>query len=187
MISGQDRLTDAGSPVLPASVKVWDPFVRLFHWSLVASMAWELFAEEGTSSHTYVGYFILALLALRTIWGFVGPQHARFGNFVRSPSAVFMYLASVVQNKPRHYVGHNPAGGWMVILLLLGVAATAISGWAMKTNALWGEEWIEELHEGLANGMYLLIAIHVAGVVVASFQHGENLVRAMVTGRKPRH
>lgn len=73
----------------------------------------------------------------------------------------------------------------MVIALLVGVAATGISGWAMKTDALWGEDWVEELHEGLANGMLVLIALHLAGVVVASFQHKENLVRAMITGQKP--
>lgn len=150
-------------------------------------MAWELFAEAGTQAHTYVGYFILVMLALRIVWGLVGTRYARFSEFVRGPSSVISYLKSVAVNRPRHYVGHNPAGGWMVVVLLLWISATAVSGYAMKTDALWGEEWIEELHEFLANGMYLLIAAHLAGVVVASFQHRENLVRAMLTGRKPKH
>ena len=187
MTVGQPSLKSAGSKKLPATIAVWDPIVRLFHWSLVAAMAWELFAEAGTKAHTWVGYFILALLALRIVWGFVGTRHARFTDFVRSPTSVLMYMASVAANRPRQYIGHNPAGGWMVIVLMATIAATGISGWAMKTDALWGEEWIEELHEALANGMYLLIAIHVAGVVIASVQHRENLVRAMFTGRKPKH
>lgn len=148
-------------------------------------MAYELFAEAGTWQHVYLGYFVVVLVVLRILWGLIGSRHARFSDFVKSPGTVIGYLVSTLRNRPRHYLGHNPAGGWMVIALLVGVAATGISGWAMKTDALWGEDWVEELHEGLANGMLVLIALHLAGVVVASFQHKENLVRAMITGQKP--
>lgn len=173
-----------GARRAPSTIKVWDPFVRLFHWSLVGAMAYELVFEPGTKAHVYVGYYIMAVVVLRLVWGLVGTKHARFSDFVRSPIEVLAYLRSLLTRNPMHYLGHNPAGGWMVLLLLLAVMATAGTGWAMKTDALWGEEWIEELHEAFANGIIVLIALHVLGVIVSSYKHRENLVRAMITGRK---
>ena len=166
------------------SVPVWDVFVRLFHWSLVAAMAWEFIGRSGNDLHEIVGYFILGLVGLRIIWGFIGTRYARFASFVVSPRNAIGYLLSVVTGHPARHLGHNPAGGAMVILLLAFITATAVSGWAMTTDALWGSEWIEELHEGLANITMVMIFVHVAGVILASLQHRENLVRAMVTGRK---
>lgn len=168
----------------PAKVRVWDPLVRVFHWSLVAGMAYEFIFEPGTIIHNTLGQVLLLLVALRVIWGFVGSRHARFGDFVRSPFTVLGYCKDIVTGHPKRYLGHNPAGGIMVLALLASVAMTAGSGWLMITDALWGEEWIEELHETVAWLTLALIIAHVAGVVLASLQHRENLVRAMVTGRK---
>ena len=168
------------------AIKVWDIAVRMFHWSLVGAMAYEFLAEEGTATHNGVGYAILGLIGFRLVWGFVGSRHARFSDFVPSPGAALRYALDILKGHPRRYIGHNPAGAVMVIALLLMVAATAGSGWAMTTDALWGEEWIEELHEGLANATLVLIGLHVLGVIAASWQHRENLVKAMITGRKDR-
>jgi cytochrome b len=176
---------EASTPLRPDTVRVWDPFVRLFHWSLVAGMGWELVAEAGTEAHEIVGYGLLALVALRVAWGFVGSRHARFADFVTGPARVFGYLRAIAHGHPARYLGHNPAGGAMVLALLAMVAATGGTGWAMTTDALWGAEWIEELHETLADLTTALIAVHVAGVVLAALQHRENLVLAMITGRKP--
>lgn len=166
------------------TIKVWDIAVRAFHWSLVAAMAYQFLGEDGTWLHNSVGYVILGLIGVRLVWGVVGTRHARFSDFVTSPATTLRYLFDILRGHPRRYIGHNPAGAAMVIALIALVSATAISGWAMTTDALWGEEWIEELHEGLANATLVLIGLHVLGVIMASWQHNENLVKSMITGRK---
>lgn len=156
--------------------------MRLFHWSLVAGylLAW-VTAEEWDLLHERVGWFLLALLGLRLVWGLVGTRHARFGEFVRGPGQVRAYLGSLLRGSPDHHAGHNPAGGWMVVALILVLAATALSG-VLLVQA--GEAW-EDLHEGLANLSLVLVTVHVLGVLVSSFMHRENLVKAMLTGYKP--
>lgn len=169
----------------PPSVAVWDPFVRLFHWSLVGLFALAFATGDRSEAvHVATGLVLTGLLALRILWGFVGPRHARFGDFVRTPRAVLRYMGlAVLLRAPRH-LGHNPAGGAMVVALLAVLGGIAATGIAMTTDALWGQEWLEDLHEGLVFTALGLVALHVAGVVFASFAHGENLVKAMLTGRK---
>lgn len=169
----------------PREVTVWDPAIRIFHWTLAASIGWEMLAEAGTDSHEAVGYLVLVLVLFRLAWGVFGPRHARFADFVARPARVIEYLGEIARGQPRRYLGHNPAGGAMVLALLASAAAAAVSGWAMTTDALWGAAWIEDLHELLAYGTVTLAALHVAGVILAAIQHRENLVRAMITGRKP--
>ena len=175
---------EAGRVRRPAIIKVWDPFVRLFHWSLVAGIAYEFLTEAGTDSHEVIGYLAISLIGLRLVWGVAGPKHARFSDFVKSPLAVLAYVKSIIAGHPKRYLGHNPAGGAMVIALIVAVAGTGLSGWAMTTDALWGQSWIENLHEALANSLLFLVPAHVIGVIAASFQHRENLLRSMVTGWK---
>jgi len=165
-------------------VRVWDPFVRLFHWGLVAAIAaaW-LTAEEAERAHELVGWAVLVLVGLRLLWGGIGPRHARFDRFLRAPGAVVAYLRGLPHGTSPRHLGHNPAGGAMALALIVVVAATGVSGWAMTTPMLGGEA-LEELHEGLANAMLALVALHVVGVIVSSLAHHENLVRAMLTGRK---
>jgi cytochrome b len=177
----------AGRRERPATIPVWDSIVRLFHWTLVASISYEFLFVAGTRSHNSVGYLILVLVVFRVIWGFSGSYYARFGEFVKAPSVTLSYLIDIGRGTPRRYIGHNPAGAAMVIVLLLMVSATALTGWALRTDALWGERWIEILHEYLAYATLVFIAAHVCGVVVASFQHRENLTKAMITGRKDKH
>lgn len=166
-------------------VRVWDPFVRLFHWSLVGLFALAFVTgDEIEWLHLATGYAIAGLVGLRVVWGFVGPRHARFADFVRPPREVFAYLRDAVRLRAPRHLGHNPAGGAMVLALLALLAGISVTGFMMTTNAFWGAEWVEELHEGLVNTMLVLIALHVAGVLFASFEHGENLIRAMLTGRK---
>ena len=179
------RLTVAGGTQPPATVKVWDVFVRLFHWGLVASfaVAW-LSADEWDRLHEWAGYAACALVGLRVVWGFVGTKHARFSDFVRSPLVVLSYLNDVLWGRERRYLGHNPAGGAMIVALLLGIIGLGLTGWMMTVDRFWGAEWVEELHEVLAHGLLALVILHVFGVLFASVSHRENLVRAMLTGRK---
>jgi cytochrome b len=170
---------------MAATVKIWDPFVRMFHWSLVASfaVAW-LSAEEWRALHEWAGYAAGSLIALRLVWGIVGTRYARFRQFVRSPSAVATYVRDIVTGREARYLGHNPAGGLMIVALIATLASVAVTGWMMTTDAYWGVDWVENVHEALASAMLALVGIHVLGVGVASLRHRENLVAAMVSGRK---
>jgi cytochrome b len=134
--------------------------------------------------HIIAGYVVAALVALRIVWGLVGPRHARFADFVRAPREVLTYFRDVLLLRAQRYIGHNPAGGLMVVALLVMLTVTSVSGYLMTTDAYWGSKAMEEIHGALANATVALIALHVLGVLVASFEHRENLVKAMVSGRK---
>ncbi len=174
--------TDTRTP----STLVWDVPVRVFHWLLVLCFAGAWITAESEHwrlVHVTLGYTMAGLLAFRVLWGLVGTRYARFASFVRGPRAVIGYLKSLVGRQPEHHTGHNPAGALAIVGLLVLIAVTAASGFATYNEL--GGEWLEELHEGAANGMMLLVIVHVVGVVVSSFVHKENLVRSMFTGRKP--
>lgn len=167
------------------TVRVWDPLLRLFHWSLVASfaVAW-LSADEWDDLHEWAGYAAASLIGFRLVWGLIGPRYARFRQFVRSPATVLGYLVAVLQGREARHIGHNPAGGMMIVGLVLAMAGTAFTGWLYTLDAFWGVDWVEETHEFLANLMLIMVLVHVAGVIHGSLRHKENLARAMVTGRK---
>jgi cytochrome b len=184
MSIGND-VTRAGGAMPPATVKMWDLFVRLFHWALVGLFVVAYATgDEVQRVHIAAGYAIAALLGLRVVWGLVGPRHARFSSFVRSPREVLAYSRDVLLFRAPRHLGHNPAGGLMIVALIVMLAATCATGYMMTTDAYWGAKWVEGTHEMLANATIGLIALHVLGVLVASFQHRENLVKAMITGRK---
>jgi cytochrome b len=167
------------------TVRVWDPFVRIFHWSQAAliAAAW-LTADDWKAVHERVGYTIAALVALRLVWGVIGTRHARFADFVRGPRAVLGYLADLARGRERRYLGHNPAGGAMIVALLATVAVTTLTGWLQTTDAFWGDELMEDIHKGAATLILVLVAFHLGGVLYESLRHRENLVAAMIHGRK---
>lgn len=169
------------------SVKVWDPLVRVFHWSLVCLFIFSFITgDEWKKAHILSGYAIAGLIAFRLVWGLLGPRHARFVNFLYAPKTVLAFLRDSLSLRAKRYLGHNPAGGAMVILLLAAVSGIVTTGYMMTTDAYWGVEWVEDVHKVLVYSTIGLIALHIAGVVLASVEHRENLVRAMVTGRKRR-
>ena len=193
-------------------IHVWDFLIRVFHWSLVLTFFISYFTgDEEDLVHVYAGYTVLGLIVFRLIWGFIGSKNARFSNFLSSPSKVIAYLKGLVSGKPQHYTGHNPAAGWMVIALLISLFVTTISGLkiyaveegkgplANVTTEFYvinsafadndkdkkdSDELWEELHEVSANFTLILIFLHVLGVIVSSKLHKENLVKAMITGKK---
>lgn len=193
------------------SVPVWDIAIRIFHWSLVITFAVAYLTGEGDEQefiHSYAGYIIGGLIAFRFIWGFVGTRYARFSSFIFGPGATLGYLAGLARGKVRHYLGHNPAGAAMVFMLLFSITATVYTG--LEAYAAEGkgplaqnsasviapamadeheengdaDEFWEEVHEFFANLSLLLIALHIAGVFFSSRLEHQNLVKAMLTGRK---
>jgi len=179
-------------------VKVWDPFVRIFHWSLVLTFTVAyVTAEDLEVLHNNAGYAVLGLVLLRIIWGLVGTRHARFSDFVYPAAEVRGFLRDTLRRRAQRYLGHNPAGGAMVIVMLLSLIITTVTGIAfygaedgagplamLAGSAEWSREMLEEVHEFFANLTVLLVVVHVIGVVVESRLHDENLVKAMFTGRK---
>lgn len=180
-------------------IKVWDPVVRIFHWTLVASFAISyLSAEESMWLHVNSGYLVLGLILFRVIWGFAGTSYARFSDFVYRPGIVIDYIKDIVKFRAKRYIGHNPAGGLMILLLLIFLVLTGLSGMMLYgaddgaglfAGIMSGmshdrEEALEELHEFFANGTVVLVFIHVAGVVFESLLHKENLIRSMWNGYK---
>ena len=124
------------------------------------------------------------LVALRLVLGFVGSPYARFRQFIRSPGKTAAYAGDILRNREARYIGHNPVGAHHGDCAARAMAALALTGWMQTTDAYWGVEWVEEVHELLANVLLALVTLHIAGVVLASVRHHENLVRAMITGRK---
>ena len=212
----------------PDSVKVWDLLVRIFHWSLVAAFTLAYFTgDEESQVHVYAGYAVIGLVLFRIVWGLIGTRHARFRNFVYRPSAIIQYAREFFAGQPKRFLGHNPLGGAMILLLLGSLLTTGVTGYLMLGNngqdgrsaaaspapAVAGlttglitpayadddrdegdeaggdydgnEGPLEDIHEFFANFTLFLIFLHVGGVLLSSLRHRENLVRAMITGRKP--
>ncbi len=180
-----NSILEAGRATRSAFIKVWDPFVRVFHWSLVAvyAAAW-ITADEWDRAHEIAGYAILVLVGLRIIWGLVGSRHALFSDFIYKPATVIRYLKDVVLMRARRFVGHNPVGGVMVLAMIFSLVAVSATGVMMTLDTLWGKAWVEDLHEVAANLTLGLVFMHITGVLIASIQHRENLIRSMFTGLK---
>lgn len=206
------------------SARVWDPFVRLFHWSLAVAFFVAYFTEDDVMAlHVWAGYAVGGLVLLRIIWGFVGTGHARFSDFLFGPFAALRYLRDLALFRAPWHIGHSPAGAYMVFLLLgacLLIVATGLLAYGAEGHGpLKGYveavepsqaiavvsqaradandrmrsgdrhknrsgELYEDLHEVLAKVGLTLVLLHIAGVLLASLAHRENLTRAMVTGRK---
>jgi cytochrome b len=182
------------------NIKVWDPLVRFFHWSLVAAFFLAYITEEKLLIvHTWAGYLILALVFIRVIWGLVGTKHARFSDFIYRPATIIHFLKDTISLKAKRYIGHNPAGGAMVLVLLVSLIATTGTGifllgaedlsgpaaYLFGQNRYFWAEILEAVHEFFANFTVFLVVVHIAGVLVESLIHRENLVSSMLTGFKP--
>ena len=166
-------------------IKVWDPLVRVFHWSLVLSfaIAW-VSAESLEDLHNWAGYAAGALIGFRLVWGVIGTRYARFWNFVKSPGTVWSYIKATLAGAEPRYIGHNPAGGAMILALLFSVGVTAWTGWLLTFPKAVRQDWAGEVHEFAASLTLFLVVLHIAGVLLASWRHRENLARAMITGKK---
>lgn len=166
-------------------ILVWDVPTRVFHWLLAISFAGAYLTAESESwrlVHVTLGYSFAGLILFRLAWGLIGTRHARFSDFAFGPRRVLAYLRSLLGSTPEHHVGHNPAGSWAIYAILLLGLGIGLSGWLLYNEI--GGEAFEEVHEVLANLALFIVVIHVAGVVISSVLHRENLPRSMVTGYK---
>jgi len=194
-------------------VKVWDIAIRIFHWSLVVFFTIAYLTEDDLETiHVYAGYAVIGLILFRLVYGFIGTRYARFWDFIYSPAKTFAYFRSILSGTPKHYLGHNPLGGWMVVFLLVSISLTSWTGLELYAtegkgplatniefiqtaradddhrgehgNESAAHEFWEDIHEVFANLTLLLVFLHVGGVIFSSMVHRENLVRAMITGYK---
>lgn len=167
------------------TIKVWDPIVRLFHWTVVAACVLNLFVlEEGRYWHRVTGYVVAGAIAVRVIWGFVGTRYALFSDFLPTPEKIRAQLRDMMNGSEQRHIGHNPLASTMMLCLMALLAATAMTGWMSTLDTFWGEKWLEQLHGILANSIMVLAFVHAGAAVVESLRHRENLVWSMVTGRK---
>ncbi len=166
-------------------VRVWDLFVRIFHWSLVATFAVAYFSTVGSQSvHNWSGYIALALVFARIVWGFIGSQHARFADFVPGPRRFLIYLSALLKRREPRHIGHNPAGALMILFLLAMVVGIGVTGWMLTLDAFWGSETVEDVHVLLTNITLGAVAIHVGASIYESWNHRENLIWSMIVGTK---
>jgi cytochrome b len=171
--------------VTKAKTLVWDLPTRAFHWLLAIAFVGAFVTAESErlrDLHMLMGYSAAGLVAFRLLWGILGTRYARFTSLPLSPRAVVTYLKSLLTLSPRHYFGHNPAGSWAVVGMLVLITLTVATGWAQAVEV--GPRWVEDLHEGLANTTIAVIGVHIVAVLLSSLLHRENLVRAMLSGYK---
>ena len=169
MTPALDVPASADPAAVPEKILVWDMPTRVFHWMMVLSFTGAYLTAESERwrlIHVTLGYTLGGLVAFRILWGLVGTRYARFTSFVRGPVAVKRYLAAMLAREPGHDVGHNPAGAVAIVLLLLLSIAITVTGWAVYNDVggIFGGKWPEELHELAADGMLVVIMVHIAGV-----------------------
>lgn len=166
-------------------IKVWDPLVRLFHWSLVLAFAANaLVIDDDSKLHQWVGYEIIGLVLLRILWGFAGSHYARFASFPPSLEGAREQLIDIATHRSRVHVGHTPLGAWMIYNLLLALLVLCLSGYLMTTDMFWGVEWPEEVHEVAVTWTEVSVVLHILAVIHESRRTGVNLPRAMIRGYK---
>ncbi|WP_269532296.1 cytochrome b/b6 domain-containing protein [Chitinimonas sp. BJYL2] len=167
-----------------ARVAVWDPLVRLTHWTVALLVLGNFLNEDGETWHRYAGYTVVALVLIRLVWGWVGPGHARLWTELPTPQRITAYVSALWQGKAPRYLGHNPLGMLMMLALWSVLLGLGLTGWLMGTDMFWGEEWVEEIHEALANSLMVLVPLHVLAAIMASLHERDNLIAAMVHGKK---
>lgn len=166
-------------------IKVWDPFVRIFHWSLVGLFAANALVIDGEEKlHHLAGYAIAALVLARVVWGVIGTRHARFSDFPPSLAGALDQVSEMATGRTPRHLGHTALGALMIYNLLATLSVIALSGWLMTTDAFWGVQWPETLHEGAVNWAEFSALLHILAVIVESLRTRVNLPRAMISGYK---
>jgi cytochrome b len=165
--------------------KTWDLPTRATHWLLALVIVINLFVlEEGEQIHEWLGYFGVALVFFRIIWGFIGAEASRWRSLPLSFTHLLAHARAEVSLKPIDYPGHNPLGSLTYVLIWTMVVALGISGFMMDLDAFWGEEWLEEIHEVISVILQVLIVVHLTGVFIDSYRHRRKTWANMMNGKK---
>ena len=182
------------SPDIPKTrqVKVWDILVRVTHWTVATGIiANLLFTEDGSDLHAYVGYTVVGLVVLRLLWGLVGTLYARFTNFFPTPTRLKRHLSALsIRRVDEQHLGHNPLAAIMMLSLWAVIIGLGITGYLMEsaffsnTELLGNKDLLEEVHELLANSLYLLVPLHIIAAIAMSYWQRQNLIKSMITGKK---
>jgi cytochrome b len=167
------------------TILVWDRVVRVGHWGLALTVLFAWLTRHSPGPwHEWIGYASLAIIAVRIVWGWRAAGYARFAEFVSGPRETLLYARALVGGREPRRLGHNPLGGWMIVALLITATIVGASGWLYTTDRFWGVEWVESVHRWFTNALWVLVGLHVAGVLYTSLRHRENLLGAMLHGRK---
>ena len=169
-----------------ATIRLWDPLVRLFHGSVaLVFVANYFFNEAGDDWHTWLGYYVAGWLVVRVVWGFIGPQSARWADFWPTPTRLRTHLGALRHGRDSHRLGHSPLGALVMVLMMTALGALALTGFLMQeVDALWGADWPQDLHRWIANSLAALVAVHVSAALLESLRLRENLPLSMLTGRR---
>jgi len=167
-------------------VTLWDPIVRLFHWSLASAFLLNRFlTEPGESVHEWLGYAAVGLIVLRIVWGFAATGAARWDHFWPTRSRLAAQLREIRAGQPHRQLGHSPLGAVVMIAMMLGIVLLGVTGFAMQQiDYFWGDDRLNALHSWIADAVLVLAAVHVAAAVLQSLWLGENLPLSMITGRR---
>ncbi|MBO6550573.1 MAG: cytochrome b/b6 domain-containing protein [Rhizobiales bacterium] len=167
------------------SIMVWDPLVRLIHWTLaVAIILNGGIVDEESSLHEWIGYLAVGLIGVRLIWGLIGSEHARFSAFPLNPVAAIRHFVALSRGDKTVHLSHNPIGALMVYNIWLTVLLLGITGYMMGSFRFFGVDWVEEAHEMAFNWLVFSIILHIGGVIFDTWRTGVSIVRAMINGRK---
>lgn len=182
-VGAKAHRSEAGNAA--SHVDVWDPLVRVFHWTVVTGSALDYFLlTDGETAHQWIGYVVGAALISRVAWGFYSRGHAAFASFIRDPRTTSQYVAKLASGRAPRHIGHNPAAAVMIVTLMAVLAVIVTTGWMQTTDPFWGVGWVQNAHVWAANGLLALVVIHATFAVAESVRHRENLIWSMVTGRK---
>lgn len=168
------------------TLRLWDPLVRLFHISLAGVfVANYFFNEAGDDWHVWLGYYAVAWLVARVVWGFIGPRSARWSDFWPTPARLRAHVGSLLRRQPEHRLGHSPLGALVMVLMMVMIFGIGLTGWLMtEVDALWGADWPQQIHETLADGLAWVVCLHIAAALFESYQVKDNLPLSMITGRR---
>jgi cytochrome b len=168
------------------TLRLWDPLVRICHWSLVVVFISDyVLNEEGDGWHRWLGYYAVAVVLVRVVWGFSGPPSARWSDFWPTPTRVVQHGRALFSGKGYHRMGHSPIGALVMVLMLLLMTGLGISGFLMEeVDYFWGEDWLRDVHEFMANALLALVCVHIVAALVESLRLRENLPLSMITGHR---
>ena len=172
--------------IKPSVIRLWDPLVRLFHWSLAGIFVANYWINEtGEGWHKWLGYIAIVWLCVRFVWGFIGKGAARWSDFFPTYTRLKLHIGSLIKGKAYHRMGHSPLGALVMIFMMLLVFVLGISGFMMEElDYFWGEDWVQNLHKWSANTLLVVVFVHITAALYESYKLKENLPLSMLTGKR---